>query len=131
MKPRPIEVSVRRTRGGLIALVIGLLLWLWVWLMVMLGTPKPPKSRISHELAEGSPDMVIVTEEHSAAPDVRTAPLMLMFGLVLIILFVISSYVLIRGSRRFAASLDDRPAKPTEVTDIWSMHVVPEERQKP
>ncbi len=129
MKPKPPDYSIRRTRGGLIALMIGLLLWLWVWLVVMLSLPKEPKSRISHDLAPEMADMVLVTDDSPRAQDIRTAPLMLLFGLVLIILFVLSSYILIRGSRRFAAGLEDKPAKPTQVTDIWSMHVVPDEQR--
>ena len=119
----------QRKRAGLFILLIGVFLLFWVWMMIMLGSPKTPTS------ANGLPAESRDVDEQSPLPDTRLArlrsiPKVLIVGSVLVLVFIVGSYVFVRGSRRFAASLNEGPSTPTQTSDVWSMHVLPGERPR-
>ncbi len=124
-----------RIRAGLITLLIGVFLLLWVWMMIMLSSPQAPirlNTPMTHQDASGEPQRSSLRspEDEDVARVLQGSLLMLTTGLVLVLVFIIGSYVLVRGSRRFAASIVDRPSKPTPTSDVWSMHVLPEDRPR-
>ena|GEM_PF-4886534 len=124
--------DVRRVRGALITLVIGVILLLWVWTMAMLGSLNAPATNPA-VLGDGELTTVMpITDDADDAKIKRlhAAPLMLVTGLALVLVFLVSSYVLVRGSRRLASGIGEGRSKPTTVTDVWSTHVLPEDRPR-
>jgi hypothetical protein len=113
--------SVNRLKLGLVFLALGVVLLLWAWGNWIY--------RSSNGLSEGS-----VTVEHVAGARspatmqaVQASPLVLMVGFFLVIVFLVGSYAIVRGSRRLReAILYEKPA-PTASDDVWSMHKAPTE----
>lgn len=71
-----------------------------------------------------------------SVPTVDTGDLlqMVVWGFVLLIIFVAASYAIVRFSRRYRAYLLRRPAPPTASDDVWSQHrvdVPPREEEGP
>lgn len=124
---RPHEA--RRVRSGLICLMLGVFLLLWVWMMIMLASLRTPADTLDGVAAQ-APSRVKIVDE-SDIRRIRAAPLMLATGAALVLVFVLSSYVLLRGMRRAAADLSSRRSRPTPTSDVWSMHVLPGERALP
>ena len=107
-----------RTRLGLMMLCIGIILLLWTWGSWIYRASVPVK-------VEGhATDMVA---EHSAQRvlALRTSPLFLMVFFVLILAFLVGSFVVVRMIRRYRAALEHERPTPTASEDVWSMQRVP------
>jgi hypothetical protein len=55
----------------------------------------------------------------------RGAALFLLVGFVLLVVFLVASYAMIRGGRRLREAASRKRRPPTEATDVWAMHKAP------
>ncbi|MGB2987914.1 MAG: hypothetical protein WBE26_18755 [Phycisphaerae bacterium] len=109
-----------RTRNAVICLAIGFLLVLWAW------------GSWSYRTSVAHRESVAVRVEPSEhAPDrakiVRALPLFLLVALLLVLVFLLGSYVLVRATRRYRQSVNRRRAAPSPIEDVWAMHKLPGE----
>lgn len=113
--------SVNRLKLGLVSLALGVALLLWAWGNWIY--------RSSNGLNEGS-----VAAEHpagarspAALQALQASPFVLMVGLFLVIVFLVGSYAIVRGSRRLREAILYEKPKPTASDDVWAMHKTPTE----
>ena len=57
----------------------------------------------------------------------KTLPIFLMFGFILVIIFLVFSYLIVRTTRRYRAGIFRKRAPPTDTKDVWSMHQLPKD----
>ena len=55
----------------------------------------------------------------------RGAALFLVVGFLLLLVFLIATYAMIRGSRRMRKAASHKRPPPTDATDVWAMHKAP------
>lgn len=113
--------SANRLKLGLVFLALGVVLLLWAWGNWIY--------RSSNGLNEGS-----VVAEHpgggrspAAMQAIQASPFVLMVGFFLVIVFLVGSYAIVRGSRRLREAILYEKPKPTASDDVWSMHKTPTE----
>ena len=113
--------SANRLKLGLVFLALGIVLLLWAWGNWIY--------RSSNGLNEGS----VAVEPSSglrspaAMQAVQASPFVLMVGFFLVLVFLVGSYAIVRGSRRLREAILYKAPKPTASSDVWSMHKVPSE----
>jgi len=56
-----------------------------------------------------------------AARYAQALGLALVTALVLVLVFLVGSFIIVRSSRRYRASLERRRARPTQSDDAWSL----------
>jgi len=109
------DMEQRRSRLGLLFLVAGVLLVLWAWGSWIYRTSTRAASGIvAVDVADDAPV--------DAAKVIRAAPMVLLGVALVVLAFLVASYVFVRASRRYRQSLERRPNPPTDSTDLWSMH---------
>lgn len=129
----------QRMKSGLLVFTVGAALLIFVWLSAMCrGTP-PPRGLIgtSTHAAGIDPGPPAATPAGSDAANppratpvekesfVRGAAIALGAGFLLVLMFLIGSYAMVRANRRrMQAAAHVRPP-PSETKDAWSMHRVP------
>ena len=59
--------------------------------------------------------------------DAKALATVLVYLLIMVVVFMLGSYAIMRASRRFRGSLSRTRAEPTDAGDVWAMHKVPEE----
>lgn len=116
-----------RSRLGFVFLALGLLLMLWAWGSWIFRESVPAKAQVIVRTQRASGGDL----SDSDAADVRAEaaqalPLALMVSLILALLVLFGSYALVRAARRHRASLERQRAAPSDTTDIWAMHKLPE-----
>jgi len=105
----------RRTRFGLVFLVLGLALVLWAWGSWVYRASYPPEK-------EETTTQNVSTASADTIRAVRASPLVLLVGLLLVLLALFGSHALIRAARRYRAlALRKRPP-PTPADDVWAMN---------
>jgi ABC-type Fe3+ transport system permease subunit len=104
-----------RMKIGLVFLVVGVLLVLWAWGSWIYRTSNR---------TEGVAVAVDVTHDAPAekVKAVRAAPMVLLSVTLVVLAFLVASYVLVRASRRYRMTLERRANPPTDTRDVWSMH---------
>ncbi len=122
-----------RLRGLLILiLLVGMVFVIWAWMNAVV--------RVMYRASEVPVESVAVADDDqrdAPAPGERKRPEagrlfakaatpLLAIGLLLILVFLLGTYVLVRSSRRFLDSTRRERAAPTPTPDIWSMHKAPE-----
>ena len=50
----------------------------------------------------------------------------LLYGVVVLLVLAFGCWALLRASRRYKERLRRKPAQPTSVPDVWSMHQLPD-----
>jgi hypothetical protein len=68
-----------------------------------------------------------MTEAQPSLSQLQALGQMLLYLLLLLLVFVLGSWAIMRGSRRFLGNILRRPAEPTPTSDVWSMHRLPDE----
>lgn len=112
-----------RRRSGYAALAIGLFILLSAWIIAV--NRSPLGSAAVAEIRDGA------LSEHKLDPPDRNRILpamstgMLVWGIVLLFIFVVSALAFIRVSRHYRRLLLHRPADPTPTADVWKMHKTP------
>jgi hypothetical protein len=123
---------LQRNRRALLIFLAGLFLILWAWVNMIFRLPQPWAERPPAVVVEDdAPDRPSTPAVRTATPRDRQAAFVyastLLAGFLLALLFLIGSYVFIRGSRWYRTALSRQPPAPTPTPDIWSMHKVPED----
>jgi len=127
------ENSQGRNRTALLVFLVGVILLLWavgnLAYRSSVGTSEPRgESRDSSRSTSADDKDGSVGK---ASPDRRevawAAGTFLLVGAGLVFLFLLGSYILIRGSRRYRARLARRQKPPSPVEDVWAMHKLPED----
>lgn len=121
-----------RNRRALIVFLVGMVFVIWAWLnlvvRVMYRASEVPIESVAHE-AEVDPDApppdLPPTREEGRLFARAAAPL-LVVGLLLVIVFLVGTYVLVRSSRRFLESTRRERAAPSNTDDVWATHKVPD-----
>jgi hypothetical protein len=107
----------RRNRMGFALLFTGLVMLLWAW-----------GSYVYRASVSGGVDAA-PSEGPTTVPDqtavLRSLPLTLMVGLLLVLVFLFGSYALIRLARRLREAAERRPIIPTPSNDVWAKHRPP------
>lgn len=104
-----------RTRFGLVFLLIGITLLLWAWgsWIYRAANPMETGRAIAPHVPAPSPDTVRAF---------LLSPLVIVFGLLLVLLVLFGSYVLLRAARRYRALADRKRPPPTPADDVWAMN---------
>lgn len=106
---------------GLVFLSLGVVLLIWAWGNWIY--------RSSNGIGDSSTmvDRAGGVRSPAAMQAVKASPFVLMVGLFLVVVFLVGSYAIVRGSRRFReAILHERP-RPTASDDVWVMHKTPKD----
>ncbi len=104
-----------RIKLGLAFLVIGVVLVLWAWgSWIFRATTRAESSVVAAKSTiESSPEKLKV---------VRAAPSVLLTVGIVVLIFLVSSYVFVRASRRYRLGLIRKAPAPTDTTDVWAMN---------
>ena len=74
--------------------------------------------------------LMLLQDRSSSEPDpqalVDTLPSLLYGLLLLLVILVFGGYAIVLALRRFRDTINVRRPTPTDITDIWSMHKLPE-----
>lgn len=117
-----------RFRFGIAFLAAGIVLVLWAWgswIYRATGTTEGASSILS--LDSSDEPLPGETADLDQAEFAKTLPVFLMFGFVLVIIFLVFSYLLVRITRRYRAGIFRKRAPPTDTKDVWSMHKIPKD----
>lgn len=114
--------SSQRTKVGLVFLGLGLLMLLWAWGNWIYRSSNGPA-----EISPVAADLADVERSPAAMQAVKASPFVLMVALFLVVVFLVGSYAIVRGGRRFREALFHQKPKPTTAEDLWSMHKAPTE----
>lgn len=53
--------------------------------------------------------------------------MLLIYLFILVMIFILGTWVFLRASRRYWTRVNEQPPKPTATDDVWSMHKLPED----
>lgn len=111
-----------RTRIALTFLIIGLLFVLFAWAnwIYRTSTAHEESAAVRVEAGERLPPSTKV---------VRSLPLFLLVGLLLVLVFLVGSYVIVRSGRRYRAMMGRQRAAPSSMEDVWAMHQAPQDSE--
>ncbi len=110
----------QRLRLGLLFLAIGVLLLLWAWGSWLFRTST---TTLDAPVAVGAGEP---TPSPQAVQAVRSSPAILLLGFFLVLVFLVTTYALVRGSRRFRELLFRKRSPPTASDDVWAKHRLPQ-----
>jgi len=106
-------------------LAVGVVLLVWAWGNWMYRASMPTE--------EGSFAARRVDSEPrtDALRTARSSSAVLLLGFVLVLVFLVGSYAIVRGSRRFREAFLRPKLRPTSADDVWAMHKLPEAKPDP
>lgn len=108
----------QRLRAGYAVLSIGVLILLGAWALAVMRGPQ----------AEG--DAAIRRQKLDPPTTNRYLPkisaAMIVYGTVLVVVLFVSVITLLRMSRNYRKMLFRAPPKPTQMSNVWKMHKIPE-----
>ncbi len=110
----------RRVRMALVILMVGVGLLLLALALAML------RSEAASEIVM-APSPVPPSTMPASQQRTMAATLMLVYGTLLLLVFVVAALALVAVSRRYRQRLARQKASPTPVDDVWSQHRLPEE----
>ena len=109
-----------------LVLALGLGALLLIPGLVLAENPAPSKGASVGQLDDapnaGRPAAQPTPRERSM---LRGAALFLVVGFLLLLVFLIATYAMIRGSRRMRKAARHKRPPPTDATDVWAMHKAP------
>lgn len=117
-----------RMRFGIAFLAAGIVLMLWAWgswIFRATGTTEGASSILSLDSSDDS--LPGNTANLDQAEVAKTLPVFLMYGFILVIIFLVFSYLIVRTTRRYRAGISRKRAPPTDSEDVWSMHKIPKD----
>jgi len=124
---RPGHSQVLESAGGLVlVLAIGLGALLLIPGLILAEDPSP-----SGDATVGQPDDAPNAGRPATSPTprqrsmLRGTALFLVVGFLLLLVFLIATYAMIRGSRRMRKAARHKRPPPTDATDVWAMHQAP------
>lgn len=104
---------------GLVFLAVGVVLLLWAWgNWIYRSSSGMSEGTVSVEHAGGA-------RSPATMQALKASPLVLMVGLFLVIVFLVGSYAIVRGSRRLREAILYEKPSPTASADLWSLHKTP------
>lgn len=120
-----------RFRLGIIVLVTGIILVLWAWgswIYRSSGTT-PQGSRVngSFEYDENLEELNDRSEYPDQTQVAKTLPTMLLYGFILFLVVLVATFILVRATRRYRAAAAHKRAPPTDTSDVWSTHKLPDD----
>lgn len=62
----------------------------------------------------------------STKQELHASALLLLVGFLLLLVFLVATYLLVRVGRRIRDNAGRKRPPPTDATDVWSMHKAPE-----
>lgn len=123
----PGSVSSRH-RVGLAVLALGLGLLFFAWVSWLYRTSNPDVALPAEVETQSS---IVTPAQPGSAPRsdqraalVQAAPMLLLVTFLLVLVFLVGSFILVRGIRRHLAAGDHQRGPPTPTDDVWSMHRV-------
>ncbi len=61
------------------------------------------------------------------SPAAGAVSLFVLVSVILVLVFLLGTFVLVRNARRRRATAERQPPAPTSADDVWAMHKLPEE----
>ncbi len=120
-----------RFRFGIVILVMGIILVLWAWgsWIYRSSSTAPPGSSInrSFEYDENLEEVNARSEYPDQTQVAKTLPTMLLYGFILFMVVLAATFILVRATRRYLAAAAHKRAPPTETSDVWSTHKLPDD----
>jgi|GEM_PF-5611527 len=123
-----------RFRIGFGFVLLGIVLLLFVWLSWLYRTSGPESSSTLETQTQSS---VIGMERRLDNPQqdqraafVKIAPMLLVATFLLVLVFLLGSFILVRGIRRSMKAGDHQREPATSCDDVWSMQSVSRERDE-
>jgi putative copper export protein len=113
------EASQRRTRTALLVLLAGTAILLATVGLAMLRVESPDAS-----VTDGAPAPLGDADTRASA---RAATVVLVYGSILLVVFIVAAIALVTASRNFRRGLAKKRQPPTPADDVWSKHKLPEE----
>ncbi|NOT01840.1 MAG: hypothetical protein HOP29_14575 [Phycisphaerales bacterium] len=112
-----------RRRSGYAALAVGLFILLSAWVIAV--NRAPPGASVVAQSRDGAAtgQKLDPPDRNRILPAMGTG--MLIWGAVLLFIFVVSTFAFIRVSRHYRRLLLHKPADPTPTADVWKMHKTP------
>lgn len=128
------EDDQRRNRTALIVFLAGVLLVLWAFGTLVYRTSIQRPEHIEHpeqstrspvESASASAGRVPPGLSSKNVKATSATAMMFLLALALLMLFIMGSYILIRGSRRYQQWVGQKRSSSTPSEDLWAIHRTP------
>lgn len=120
-----------RIRAGILFLSFGIILLVWAWGSWIYRTSATGAGAAGGEaltaplegVLEGNGDD---ERNPDAAGVAKALPTFLGLGFLLVVVFFVGSFVIVRTLRKYREDLERKSPPPTDSEDVWSMHRVSE-----
>src|SRR5512145_2498786 len=107
-----------RVRMALVSLLVGVVLFLWAWgNWIYRASRTEVGTNMSASREEEPPPGPVET--------VRSMSAVLLIGFFLVVVFLASTYAIVRSSRRLRELIFRQRPPPTPSDDVWAMHKAP------
>lgn len=121
-----------RTRVGFAILAVGMLLLFWAWGSWFYRNWVPVHAQaeaLAHRDALANAETQHETDVQGAKDSTaaRTLTFFLLTALVMVLVFSVGGYVLLRVTRRYRAAIDRKRPPPSDTRDLWAMNKLPAE----
>jgi len=117
-----------RTRVGFLFLAAGVLLLIWAWGSWFYRASHPPESTVVS--ADLDDELGAAPRRRGRGPEpdklAQALPAFLAVGVVLVLVFLFGAFAITRFSRRYREVLGHKRAPPSDASDVWARHRVPE-----
>lgn len=118
-----------RTRVGFSILAVGFMLLFWAWGSWFYRNWVPVRAQAEALAHRDALENAETDQEAGAqgARAARTLPFFLLTALVIVLVFSVGGYVLLRVARRHRAAIERKRPPPSDTRDLWTMHKLPAE----
>lgn len=125
-----------RIRAGILFLSFGIILLVWAWGSWIYRTSATGAGTVGSEAVpaplDGAPGGSAEGARNPDATGVAKAlPTFLGVGFLLVVVFFIGSFVIVRTLRKYREDLERKSPPPTDSEDVWSMHRISEQDDEP
>lgn len=120
-----------RIRAGVLLLSFGIILLVWAWGSWIYRTSVAGAGTSGGEAVTAPLDPAAGgagngERSPDAASVAKALPAFLGLGFLLVVVFFVGSFVIVRTLRKYREGLERKSPPPTDSEDVWSMHRDPE-----